>query len=101
MVYNYENWDILWNCYICNLHGVLWGKLGRAKKTKKGFHLVHQTTQPNLGLCTIFFNHFFPIWLPNLPPSWNSSQFLQVFTSISTQPHSMAKTHSFQNSKHP
>jgi hypothetical protein len=26
-----------------------------AKKTKDDFHLVHQTTQPNLGLCTLFF----------------------------------------------
>jgi len=33
-----------------------------AMKTKKGFHLVHQTTQPNLGLCAHFcFNNFFPI----------------------------------------
>jgi hypothetical protein len=32
-----------------------------AKKTKDDFHLVHQTTQPNLGLCTLLlFYQFFP-----------------------------------------
>jgi hypothetical protein len=59
-----------------------WQNLVDAKKTKEGFHLVHQTTQPNLGLYTHFFYQLF-------------------LSSISTQPHSMAKTHSSQNSKHP
>jgi hypothetical protein len=72
-----------------------------AKKTKEGFHLVHQTTQPNLGLCTLFFYQFFSHLASKLATSWNSLQFLQVLSSISTQPHSLAKIHSPQNSKRP
>jgi hypothetical protein len=57
MVYNYEKWDILWNCYIVISMVYCGQNLVDAKKTNKGFHLIHQTTQPNpiLGCVHNFF----------------------------------------------